>query len=74
MTTDVEGFTALGYTSIDPTTRGRAPFLATRTWLEYAATARCGELAELVRIDSLKGIARNERCISESKSMSGDNE
>jgi len=74
MTTNVEAFTALGYAVIDPTTPDGAPFPANGAWLDHAATARGGELAELVGIDPLKRLARNETCVRESKIMSGDNE
>lgn len=74
MTTDVEGFTAIDCSFIDPTNRSGAPFLANGTGLDYDATARCEQLAELLRIDPFKRLARNETYVSESKIMSGDNE
>lgn len=66
MSTDIEAFAAHRYAFIDPRTRDGAPFPANEVSLDYADTARCGELAELARFDpyeALGGTSGNTLCV-----------
>jgi hypothetical protein len=66
MNTKDEAFAARRYAFIDPTTSDGAPFPANGALLDYAATARCGELARLAQIDPYEALSEtsgNTLCV-----------